>query len=80
MISMTHPGRLVAMLASVVCAASSYGATRPNIVLIMADDLGYETLGSYGSASFDTPHLDRWPSKAFGLPEPTRNRSVRPRA
>ena len=59
MISMIHPDRLVAMLALVVCAAFSYGATRPNIVLIMADDLGYETLGSYGSASFDTPHLDR---------------------
>ena len=32
---------------------------RPNIVLIMADDLGYETLGAYGSASYKTPVLDR---------------------
>ncbi|MHC4913527.1 MAG: sulfatase-like hydrolase/transferase [Planctomycetota bacterium] len=34
------------------------GAKRPNIVLIMADDLGYECLGCYGSASYKTPVLD----------------------
>ena len=32
---------------------------RPNIVLIMADDLGHECLGCYGSTSYSTPHLDR---------------------
>lgn len=31
---------------------------RPNIVLIMADDLGYECLSCYGSTSYRTPHLD----------------------
>ena len=31
---------------------------RPNIVLIMADDLGIECLGCYGSASYETPVLD----------------------
>lgn len=30
----------------------------PNIILIMADDLGYETLGVNGSTSYETPHLD----------------------
>ncbi|MFG0334392.1 MAG: sulfatase-like hydrolase/transferase [Maioricimonas sp. JB049] len=33
--------------------------TRPNIVLIMADDMGYECVGANGGTSYATPHLDR---------------------
>jgi arylsulfatase A len=33
-------------------------AGKPNIILIMADDLGAEGLGCYGSTSYKTPHLD----------------------
>lgn len=32
---------------------------KPNIVLIMVDDLGYECLGCDGGASYKTPRLDR---------------------
>lgn len=32
---------------------------KPNIVLIMADDLGYECVGSSGGTSYRTPALDR---------------------
>jgi arylsulfatase A len=37
------------------CGKSSQ---KPNIVLIMADDLGYEGLSCYGSTSYSTPRLD----------------------
>lgn len=38
---------------------SRAGAERPpNLVLILADDLGQECLASYGGSSYRTPHLD----------------------
>ncbi len=39
--------------------AAEQGATPPNIVFILADDLGWRDLHCYGSPWHDTPHLDR---------------------
>ena len=33
-------------------------ATKPNIVLILNDDMGYSDIGCYGG-EVETPHLDR---------------------
>lgn len=40
------------------CGAQSTDSPPPNIVVIMADDLGFSDLGCYGS-EIKTPHLDR---------------------
>lgn len=34
-------------------------AAKPNVVLILVDDLGWADLGCYGSRYYETPHLDR---------------------
>ncbi len=40
-------------------AVGSTAAERPNIIFILADDLGYGDLGSYGQKVIRTPRLDR---------------------
>lgn len=37
--------------------------SRPNIIFIMADDLGYADLGCYGQKRIATPHIDRLASE-----------------
>lgn len=34
-------------------------STSPNVVLILADDLGYGDLSCYGQEAYETPHIDR---------------------
>jgi N-acetylgalactosamine-6-sulfatase len=40
---------------------------KPNIILILADDLGYGGLGCYGQTHYQTPHLDRMASEGARL-------------
>ena len=57
---MVGRGRLwcavVVILGGIVAQAAP---ARPNVVLLLVDDLGYEALGAYGGVSYETPALDR---------------------
>src|SRR5262245_57170051 len=39
--------------------AQERAGKRPNIIFIMADDLGWTDLGCQGSKYYETPHIDR---------------------
>ena len=43
-------------------------AERPNILLIMADDMGYECLSSNGSTTYKTPRLDALAALSMSTP------------
>ncbi len=45
------------------CRSGKRRARRPNVVFVLADDLGYADLGSYGSPDNATPNLDRLASE-----------------
>jgi len=47
------------LLVLVLAAVSLCAQRRPNVVVILADDLGYECLTCNGGGSYQTPNLDR---------------------
>ena len=57
---------IVSLLALVATQAFSTDR-KPNIVLLLADDLGWTGLRSFGSDYYETPHLDRLASKGMSF-------------
>jgi arylsulfatase A-like enzyme len=50
---------LIALLAALGCASRLNAAEKPNVILVLADDLGTGDLACYGGTVADTPRLDR---------------------
>lgn len=51
----------------VLGAAVAEAAERPNVVLVLADDLGWGELGCYGNPRAITPNLDRFAAEGLRL-------------
>ena len=54
----------MAMLVSTADAASGASDTRPNILIVVADDLGWGDLACFGHPEIQTPNLDRLRERA----------------
>lgn len=59
--------KLPFIMAVIVAGASSFSVetAKPNIIFILADDLGWADLGCYGSTFHETPNLDRLASQGL---------------
>lgn len=64
-----------AMIPSRLLATAS-GVQKPNILFIMADDLGYADLSCYGHGFYQTPHLDRIASQGMRFEQAYANSAV----
>jgi arylsulfatase A len=49
----------LAVCLGLACCSFAAGPTRPNVVLFMVDDFGYECITANGGQSYQTPHVDQ---------------------
>lgn len=68
----------IALMSPLVCTAAmgakkakANNQQKPNVIIILADDLGYGDLGCYGAKNVETPNVENWPSRVFASPMPT---------
>jgi arylsulfatase A-like enzyme len=61
------PPRVLAVICALLLTApaASVAARPPNLLLILADDLGYRDTGFTGSSYYETPNLDRLASRGM---------------
>ena len=50
---------LIWLIFAVTAFSPALAADRPNVIVIMADDMGYENLSCHGSKLYQTPNLDK---------------------
>jgi hypothetical protein len=62
--------RLAAVLFA-VAAATPCAARQPNVVILLADDLGYADVGFHGCRDIPTPHIDALAASGSAAPAAT---------
>jgi len=61
--------RILLSLVSLFAATSCFAEARPNILVILVDDLGYGDLSSYGAKDLQSPHIDKLLSQGMKFTE-----------
>jgi arylsulfatase A-like enzyme len=49
----------------VSCCATTAAAEQPNVIVLLADDLGWADLSCYGSTFHESPHLDKFAAQGM---------------
>ncbi|WP_372845914.1 sulfatase-like hydrolase/transferase, partial [Pontiella sp.] len=51
--------RLTCFVLTAMLAGAAGAARKPNVIFMLADDMGYGDIGCYGSTIVNTPNIDR---------------------
>ncbi len=59
--------KLAYLFLSALFVSASQAATKPNIIFILADDLGYTDVACFGSKYYETPNIDKLAAQGMKL-------------
>jgi arylsulfatase A-like enzyme len=59
--------KLACLFLATLFVSASQAATKPNIIFILADDLGYTDVACFGSKYYETPNIDKLAAQGMKL-------------